>query len=335
MFSFAIIEEMKKITFLNQPKFSENKVDQVRNEIKRELVPKVEEYISNHKLFKDKEVNITFAQEGSNSLVAVIETEDKKYVLKISVSKNQSEAEVTFLKVWEQDGVSVPHVIEEGLLNQRSFILMNFVEADILGKAYSPEEMLSRNIFVELGSILSKMHLRSVKGYGFLRDGHPEYRDFSEWSSKLATSRFAYIKEHSILNNEEHGSITKSIDIIERYLVLDDRSTYCHNDFTLFNAFATNPITIFDPSPAFAHPYIDLGLAIVLMVSMYEYDSDEVVRQLIEGYFGNKTIDLQVIHAFVVFNSHTRIPRWHMTNRLERIVRMQKYLNKNKSRLGS
>jgi fructosamine-3-kinase len=310
---------MKKITFLNQPKFSKDETDQPRNKKKVELIPKFEEYISNHKLFKDKEVNVSFAQEGRTSLVAIIETEGKKYVLKASVASNLMEKEGVFLKVWEEDRVSVPHVIEDGILDQGPYTLMGFVDADILSNVYSEEEMISRKIFVELGSVLSKMHTRDVGSHN-----NEEFLNF-------AATRLAYIKEHSILNDGEHGSITRAIDIIQHYVISDNRSTYCHNDFAPYNAFATNPITIFDPSPGFNHPYIDLGLAIVLMVSMY--DSEVIVPQLIEGYFGNKTIDPKVLHAFVVFNSHRRIPRWHMTNRPERIIRMQEYLKKNKNLL--
>ena len=314
---------MEKIIFLDKPIFSEDEVDQARNEKKKELIPKIEEFVSHHALFKDIEVTISFAKEGKSSLVSIIETEEGKYVLKMTLT-DLPEKEGAFLNVWEEDGVSVPHVIEEGVLGKNLYILMSFVNADTLSNTYSGEEMVSRRLFVELGSALSKMHTRNVRDEDLAHDGHPGRAQFP----KFATSRLAYIKEHSILNDKEHGSIERAIEIIKQYMATDDRRTYCHNDLAPYNAFATDPVTIFDPSPAFNHPYMDLGMTMVLSASMY--DSEDIVPQLIEGYFADKTIDPQVIHAFVVFNSHRRIPRWHMTNRLERIFRMQKYLKNNK-----
>ena len=60
--------------------------------------------------------------------------------------------------------------------------------------------------------------------------------------------------------------------------------------------FATEPLTVFDPTPSFDHPYLDLGMAIVIAVSRYE--SEEAVSQMIDGYFGGKIYDPQalVIH---------------------------------------
>lgn len=316
---------MKNITFLNQPPFSEHKVDRARNVKKRALIPKIEEWIASHTLFRGKEVNVSFAQEGKSSLVSFIEAEEVKYVLKIGVSGHVLESESAFLKVWAEDGVSVPEVLEEGTLLELPYILMSFVDAPILSEAYSPEEMVSRKIFVELGSILSKMHTRIVKARG----QESSFEGFIEFSAP----RLAYIQEHSILNDSEHGSIDKALEIIRRHMAADDRTTYCHNDFAPYNAFATNPITIFDPSPTFGHPYVDLGLAIVLRIS--EYDSEEVIPQLTLGYFGDKAIDPQVLHAFILFNSHRRIPRWHMTNRPERIARVEAYLREHKHVLDS
>ena len=51
--------------------------------------------------------------------------------------------------MWEEiDGMQVPHVIEEGVLNERQYTLMDFVEAPILGQTHSREEMVSQKIFL-------------------------------------------------------------------------------------------------------------------------------------------------------------------------------------------
>ena len=319
---------MSKITFLNEPKYSEHETDQVRNAKKKELIPMIEEFVSKHQLFKDKDVSISFSQSGVTSLVSIIESDEEKYVLKTTLTTKPVEGEGMFLKVWEECGVSTPSVIEEGILNKRPYILMNFIDSELLGHAYKFNDLISQKTYVDIGQMFSKMHSKNVKGYGFVRDGNPQYTEFSEWFPNHAAVRLEYIKEHSLLNDTEHGSIEDAIRIIEQYVTADGRSTYCHNDPSAHNIFATKPLTVFDPTPSFDHPYMDVGLAIVLVIS--EYGSEELVQQFIKGYFDGKEFDQKILHAFVVFNSHRRIPRWHQTNRPLRIERVKEYLKKNK-----
>ncbi len=323
---------MKNPTFLNKPKLSEHSVDESRNQIKKELVPKISDFISSHKLFKDKEVEITFAQAGQTSLVSIINAEENKYVLKITLLPKPIEGEGAFLKTWEEDGVSVPHIVEEGYVGDRPYTLMKYVDAPILGQTYSLEEMLSRNIFHSLGSLLAKMHTRNVDGYGPVHNGKPDYKTFSEWFPMHISKRLKYTQEHRLLNDSDHGSIDQAIEIIKQQAAHDKRSTYCHNDFSAYNVFATEPLTIFDPTPAFNHPILDLGLAIIIAVS--HYNSEEAAEQMIKGYFGEKDFDRSVLHAAIIVSSHGRIPRWHTTNRPERIAVIQEYLKKNRDLLN-
>jgi len=99
----------------NEPKQSEYEVDQRLNEMRLESMPYIKQFVAEHKLFKDeKKVDITFAQKGVSSIVAIIETSNKKFVLKIPGNKTFSTSEAQFLKVWEEAGVNVPQVEEVG-----------------------------------------------------------------------------------------------------------------------------------------------------------------------------------------------------------------------------
>ena len=104
------------ITFLNEPKLSPHDVDQKFNERRISLVHDIKDYISTSTLFKNKQTSITFVEKGVSSLVSIIETDGKKMVLKIPLSLTNSFGEAQFLKVWEQAGVRVPHVIDEGFI---------------------------------------------------------------------------------------------------------------------------------------------------------------------------------------------------------------------------
>src|SRR3989344_7939285 len=120
------------IIFKNEPKLSEHEVDSKFNERRITLIPFVKDFISNHDLFKDKGVSVTFAQKGISSLVCIIESLNEKLVLKIHLSVSHSLGEGQFLKVWEQAGVKVPHVIEDGMLNGHAYTLMQYIDAPML-----------------------------------------------------------------------------------------------------------------------------------------------------------------------------------------------------------
>ncbi len=140
---------MNKITFNNQPKLSKHEIDSKFNERKRNLIPQVENFISNHPRFKEQEVDITFSHKGVSSLVCIIETSTEKLVLKIRLSiANNAFGEGQFLKIWEASGIKVPHVFEEGVLNGHSYALMEYINAPILADTYSNEELLGKRIYL-------------------------------------------------------------------------------------------------------------------------------------------------------------------------------------------
>jgi fructosamine-3-kinase len=313
------------IVFKNEPKLSEHEVDKNFNERRINLIPHVKDFISNHDLFKDKEVSITFAQKGIGSLVCIIESLNEKLVLKIHLSLSHSLGEGPFLKVWEQAGVKVPHVIEDGFLNGHAYTLMEHIDAPILSERYNNEELFEKGIYFEMGRTLSTMHTPIAEGYGKVVNGKAEFVEFKDWiNSEDMQKRYKYVKENMLLT-EEHGSLSNAIKILIEHADSEKKSSYCHDDFGTSNMFATDPITIFDPNPRFNIGYIDLGR------TLYNYIAKGVFpKQIVDGYFDHKPYEEKVLHASMLISCYFKFPYAYQTKRLEIIQKIQEYLIKHK-----
>lgn len=315
---------MPKISFTNKPKLSNHEVDRDFNERRIKLVPRIEAFISNHPKFHDKEASVTFAHEGVSSLISIIETTDEKLVLKIPLSLSDSPNEGRFLKVWEGAGVKVPHVIEEGLIGEHTYILMEHIDSPIISEAYSSKELAEKGIYTEMGSTMRTMHRPEAEGYGRLINGKAEFSKFKDWLlSEKVQQKFRYAKENGLLG-EEHGSPSLACEILLEYMS-DKKSSYCHFDFDTSNMFATSPITVFDPNPELNDGYIDLGRSLVIHVA----STGTYPRQLIEGYFAGEVYDTRVLQAAILLSSYMKFHYWHQKGKWKHIRNIQEYLIKN------
>jgi fructosamine-3-kinase len=319
-----------EIIFNNEPKLSEYEADSKSNIRRIELLPHVRDFIAIHPRFLNKKIFVTFAHEGISSLVSIIETPDEKLVLKIPLNILRSLDEGDFLKVWEKAGVKVPHVFEEGLLNGHNYILMEYIDAPILGKVYNNKELIENKIYLEMGSILSAMHKPKAEGYGRLINGKAEFTNFQDWFESVnIKKRLNYVHENLLLE-EEHGSLPTAFKILLDYFN-GKKSSYCHFDFVPFNIFNTNPITVFDPNPEFNNGYVDLGRSVVIRIA---YDN-MFPQQLVDGYFAGETYSKKLLHASLLLNSYMKFPYWHKVKRLKQIKNVQDYLIQNKHILES
>ncbi|HET9641620.1 MAG TPA: aminoglycoside phosphotransferase family protein [Candidatus Paceibacterota bacterium] len=312
-----------RISFQNEPKLSEHEVDKTFNEKRVALAGQLESFLVSHSRFQDKEVSVTFAHKGVSSLIAIIETLDEKLVLKIPLSRTYVAGEAQFLRVWEQAGVKVPHVIEDGVLDDHPFVLMEYIDAPTLTNAYTQEEMTAKGIYTEMGRTLRLMHTPEAEGYGRVVGGKAEFTKFSDWLySPDIEERIAYVKEHNLLD-EEQTSIQKAFEILQEHISENPKSSYCHDDFGAANIFATTPITVFDPNPRFHNGYLDLGRS---MVSRLSHGVSPA--PLIEGYFEGAPYNQRALHAAVMLNTYMKFPYWHKVKRTEQIQRMQEYFGK-------
>ncbi len=311
------------IIFKNEPKLSEHEEDAHFNERRLALAGQLESFITSHNRFQNKEVSITFAHTGISSLISIIEMPDEKLVLKIPLSPTLGQGEAQFLKVWEQAGVKVPHVFEDGMLGEHPFILMEYLDAPILSKAYSPEELTEKGIHQEMGRILRRMHTPEATGYGPVINGKVEFPTLNDWLLGAdMQKRITYIQEHHLLG-EEHGSIEQAFRTLRDYIDPQPYSSYCHGDFGAANIFATTPLTVFDPNPKFNNGYIDVALSMVNSLA-----SGMSPAQLLEGYFNGEAYDKEALRAAVLLNTHIKFPYWHKVKKVEQIQRMQEYLSR-------
>lgn len=319
-----------KIVFKNKPKLSENEADSKFNERRIALISQVENFISSHDRFKGKEVGVTFAHEGVSSLICIIETPNEKLVLKVPLSIVRSTDEGQFLNVWEKAGVSVPHVIEEGMLNEHAYVLMDYIDAPLLGDKFNHEELIEKGLYYEMGSVLSTMHEPKGEGFGRLIDGKGEFPSFKDWiESENMRNRFQYSKDNEILG-EEHGSLSKACEILTEYIGDGEKSSYCHFDFGSKNIFATNPITVFDPDPQLNNGYLDLGRTVTLRIA-----NDGVFpQQIVDGYFASKPYNEKILQSAILINSYMKFFYWHKINKLKAIKKVQDYLLETKDLLN-
>jgi tRNA A-37 threonylcarbamoyl transferase component Bud32 len=258
--------------------------------------------------------------------VCIIETPQEKVVLKVPLSISHTLGEGQFLKAWEQVGVRVPHIFEEGLINGHEYSLMEYIEAPTVEEKFSNSELSEKGIYFEMGATLHKMHEAKGEGYGRFVDGKAEFASFKDYLlSENMQKRFLYVQENLLLG-EEHGSLSLAYDILLEYIGDNKESSYCHYDLGLNNMFATNPITVFDPKSEFNNGYMDLGRAIVIRIS-----HDGVFpKQMVDGYFAGKSYNEKVLQAAIMVNSCIKFYYWHQTKNTKGIKNVQEYLIKTK-----
>jgi Phosphotransferase enzyme family len=315
------------VVFRNEPKMSEHDVDQLFNEMKKEFVPYITQFVTEHDLFQhEDEVGITFAHKGISSIITIIDTPTHKWVLKIPRSKELSAGEGQFFAVWEQAGVSVPHILESDELHGLPYTLMDFVDAPTVDSAYSQEELLNKEMFVEMGRILRMMHSVPADGYGSVVDGKPEFATVEEWlAGEDMRMRFNYINKHNLLAGIE-DMLERSLEVITRH-AKTSHSTYCHADFGTANMFATNPITIFDSNPKFNSGYYDLGRIKFGQIATNNYPA--VYRQMLSGYFEHDECDDEILMAYTFLAFCMKAWYWHQTGKVDKLERVKQYFIEN------
>lgn len=314
----------------NEPKLLESEGDKDLNQMRTEFVPHIQNFVIEHDLFKhEAEVGIEFAHTGISSVIAIIDTPAGKWVLKIPRNKTHTAGEAQFFAVWESAGATVPRILETGELKDFPYTLMEYIDAPTLDSEYTTEELASKGLFTEMGKILRRMHAERVTGYGHVVDGKPEFATVEAWlAGDDMKKRFDYIAEHNLLEGIE-AELPKALGVITQH-AKTEASTYCHDDFFPANMFATNPITIFDPQPRFNSGYYDLGR--ITLVNIAFKNSEESLKQLLDGYFGEEACDKQVLNAYTFLAFCIRCRYWHQSGRAEELTRVKEYFSKNQMR---
>jgi hypothetical protein len=315
------------ITFHNQPKFSPHEADRESNDRRRELVPIITNFLSGHERFKNQTLEITFAEKGVSSLVVFVATPVEKLVLKIPLSHTLAKGENEFLKIWQKAGVRVPNILEEGSIDDSDYTLMEFIDAPILGEAYSPEDLSANGLYFEMGQTLRRMHEPKAVGYGAFIDGKGKYPTFVDWlGGQEFKDMIGYVGENNLID-DSCGSVEVAARILQT-AADQSASSYCHFDFGSYNIFATRPITVFDPNPQCHFYYLDLGQTVAVHTAL-GFDPEQIVA----GYFAGDSCDERLLQAAILLSACRKFVYWHKTGKSKIIARLQNHLRQNRNLL--
>jgi fructosamine-3-kinase len=299
-------------TFLNQPRINIWDTAEDRAFLLN-IGTAIRRLISTNKEFSGHNIRVKFFDSGVTSVVCCI-SNGEKTVLKISAHANHGAGEGSFLKSWERVGINVPHVIAEGQILDRPYTLMSYIDAKPLNQVFSGSEILSNGLFDEMGKTLRKLHTVTGRGYGRFQRGSGQYKQFRTWLENYARWHITYVQEKALLDETEYGSIEAACDVLNEYLQKDDRTVYCHDDFSVCNLLNTKPLTVFDPNPHINHPYLDLAKSVVL-IAKAGIDIKEPAKRLIDGYLGDDPpIDPLVLRSCVLLEAYLKLPFWDQTN---------------------
>ncbi len=288
-----------RVIFLNKPK---DLIETHRTERRNQMLSFIEDYLNDSPVFGDKTISVTFFDTGVTGLTCLVETPDKKFVLKVHLYPDVPAGEDIFIKAWETAGISVPHIYEIGLLDECPYMLMSYVEAQTLEEV--PEStLIERNVFGEMGTTLAKMHTIKSVGFGSVSNGNTGgYKDFKSWvieNQKIQTP-LKYATQHNLLPIETFGSVEDAITTLTQHIGDTSESVYCHWDFVPGNIFDTNPLTVFDPVPTFNHPYLDIARSIMQTIAQ-GFINNESHQQFLHGYFSGKSFDKKLLYASLLF----------------------------------
>lgn len=218
--------------------------------------------------------------------------------------------QAAFLRAWAGIGLAVPEVIETG--TKKSHMLMQYVPAQTLDRAYSEQELIRNTSFVRMGKMIRCMHAVPAIGYGRPSSGLiGEYRSFESWlrESRQARGQLTQTRRRGLLSEEVHGSIDDAGHILIEHAMAYPHSSYCHWDFSPNNLLSTDPFTVIDPDPIFCTPYVDLGRSIIKTIGA-GFTRFEVVDQIVSGYFADDPIGPkhQVLFAATLLAGYSIMP---------------------------
>ena len=165
-------------------------------------------------------------------LVYKIDTGSTKYIFKIYYIKGKRIREINSLKILENSNVKVPKVIKYGEYDEHEWMIIEYIEGDILDSISSrldKENILS--IFKELGEALGKIHSYRVFNYATGWDEKIKADNFENYKIRKLEQRIEEIENQNLPDKE---LLFKAIDIIKQnykdiFSATEFRLT--HNDF--------------------------------------------------------------------------------------------------------
>lgn len=282
---------MQKITFKNKCSVPEWLPD-YKKEFRANADSFFEKIIESVLLFKNKEVEISYFQQGVGSIVAKVELNDgERYVIKTTDRLNSTIAEIKSYKAMKDNNIKVPEVYSEGLIDDHPFFVMEYFKEKTLKDKLNDGEI---NIN-EVAKIKAKVFvdLKKIRGTGFgwtigyeggiLKGNFPDIESFmGEWFGNKGIVDVAN-KNYPSMNWREEFEKQKSLVINE---CENNESLFGSFDFQTAHFFATEPPTFFDSQPRLEPEYFDIASS--MMPTMEISNNDKILEKALIREYENR-----------------------------------------------
>lgn len=262
-------------------------------------------------------------QEGDSSAVYKVVTEKGPLVIKMVTNADALQGEIDFLNAWREQGVKTPtielrHVPDEKL--PIAIAQMEFINAPLLEKTMSNQDMVQRGISRELGRIQARMHAVTAEGFG-MPYGHRKYHTFTEEvQHHILGSRSAELLKSGLVTPHDLEIAQQAVDLLEADIQAGRKPTLTHNDLRPYNILASDPVTVIDPEPRISHPYMCLGLTVLKSRIM---GSDGEESEISAGYAEISPIDNKVLEAAITLKAISKIRTWSRMGKTEWVKKAQ------------
>jgi fructosamine-3-kinase len=319
-----------KIIFSNLPKIDPKIQDNISFII--DAKKKIFEICEKHSELFGSNITITYFNKGVSSLVVRIHTEAKEsYVLKIS-RNNYAELEATIFERWSAIGVSVPKTFANGQIGIYSYVIMEHINSSTLGEQIIKNRFIAPQISKNIGKTLARIHQIKTKGFGSLSSInlaglYKHYKD--EFANYFISNNIInHLLNSNLVNDKwiiELNLAKRTIENLEMHT--DNYSTIGHMDFSPFNLFSTDPITVFDPDPSACFPIIDLAQTLISSIRAHGYLPIHL-RNIILSYEkeSGRQVDMELLKAACLIQGLRKLNHLIINDRNDAIQKILPFL---------
>lgn len=184
-------------------------------------------------LDKDSIMNITPISEGCRTTNYIVETTDKKYILKIFFSTDETyKKEYNLLKMIEKElpVQKVYKISNNSIINEREYAIYNYIEGKTLGQALKDGYILNEDLVKEVARTLANIHSYKFNKIGFL-DSSLNVKDqlppLNKWYEMFINERVEQRLGIDVVNTIRTIVKNNSSILIE----LDEDPRLIHGDF--------------------------------------------------------------------------------------------------------
>jgi Ser/Thr protein kinase RdoA (MazF antagonist) len=254
--------------------------------------------------------------DGDSSIVYYVETNDNRYIVKFAPSKGDLITHKLFSDRWSERGVKTPTIYKIREADEQipyELALIEFIEANTLSKTYTKKELHEKGYYGDLGTTLAKMHRAKGEGYRKLKVPNVLVGKYNTLSGELdydiKQKRLDKLIERRYVSNTVEQNYQQAKETLEKNMT-GKMPSLCHNDFLPYNIMATDPITVFDPSPSISSPLKDLGSTVGKILLKDNSYIKEAAKQLVTSYESESSeMDYEALNAAIYISYIRKIPR--------------------------